>query len=450
MATCTVHWQHERQRIDGFGAGAQFFVRDFGAFDTQTQAHILDLLFDPQKGAGLTIIRNRIWDDGSDNHTPENKPNPGTHHPAPGVWEFDDANGEPKDKWQIWLMHEAAKRGCTTFNSCVWSPPWWMKTTSGTKRGGKLKTEYYAAFAEYVARYVKEYKSRYGIDIHSINVQNEPDLDQVDEWKTYYKPDEMHTLLKRHVIPALSDLDVKLMVGEESRWSDRIARPSLEDASTSPHVDLFSSHAYDLGTHRLDLPLSKGKPVWQTEVCAWRGSIEDTDYDPTITDALKWATLLHKHLTEAQVSAWLFWRFQRPEGEGAGYWASGANEMLIKMNPQTQFFEVTKRLWMMGNYSRFVRPGWRRIEVSNAANDLHITAFKDPSSSSFAIVVVNPGAKRDLEIQQDGFWGDRIVPYRTSAENDLAELPPVFTSNNTLNVQLAAQSITTFTGRATY
>lgn len=447
MASCTIYWHDERQCIDGFGASAQFFVRDFGAFDPDAQAHVLDLLFDPHKGAGLTIIRNRIWDGGSDNHTPENKPNPGTHHPAPGVWEFDDANGEPKDKWQLWLMREAARRGCTTFNSCVWSPPWWMKTTADTQRGGKLKPEHYAAFAEYVARYVREYKARYGIDIHSVSVQNEPDLDQIDEWKTHYTPDEMHTLLKQYVIPALSDLDVKLMIGEESRWSDSIARPTLEDPATRPQVDLVSSHAYDLGTHRLGLPLRKGKPVWQTEVCAWRGSPDGTTYDPTITGALPWAVLLHQHLTEADVSAWLFWRFQRPEGDGAGYWTSGANEMLIKMNPQTQFFEVTKRLWMMGNYSRFVRPGWRRIGVSTADDDQLVSAFKGPATGDFALVVVNPGAAYDLEFRLDGCSSDQLVPYRTSANDDLARQAPIAATNAVFHTRVAPQSITTFTGR---
>src|SRR5665647_1805477 len=53
-----------------------------------------------------------------------------------------------------------------------WSPPAWMKTNHDT-RGGRLKPEYYAAYAKYFVKYIQQMKAE-GITIDAITVQNEP------------------------------------------------------------------------------------------------------------------------------------------------------------------------------------------------------------------------------------------------------------------------------------
>ena len=53
-----------------------------------------------------------------------------------------------------------------------WSPPAWMKTNNDT-RGGRLKPEYYAAYAKYFVKYIQQMKAE-GITIDAITVQNEP------------------------------------------------------------------------------------------------------------------------------------------------------------------------------------------------------------------------------------------------------------------------------------
>ena len=53
-----------------------------------------------------------------------------------------------------------------------WSPPKWMKTNDDT-RGGRLKPEYYAAYAKYFVKYIQQMKAE-GITIDAVTVQNEP------------------------------------------------------------------------------------------------------------------------------------------------------------------------------------------------------------------------------------------------------------------------------------
>jgi glucosylceramidase len=54
-----------------------------------------------------------------------------------------------------------------------WSPPRWMKTNNSWI-GGKLKTEYYAAYARYFVKYFDAMKAQ-GISIWGITPQNEPE-----------------------------------------------------------------------------------------------------------------------------------------------------------------------------------------------------------------------------------------------------------------------------------
>jgi glucosylceramidase len=53
-----------------------------------------------------------------------------------------------------------------------WSPPAWMKTIYDT-RGGRLRHEFYGAYATYFVKYIRSMKDE-GIKIDAITVQNEP------------------------------------------------------------------------------------------------------------------------------------------------------------------------------------------------------------------------------------------------------------------------------------
>src|SRR5579871_4127993 len=53
-----------------------------------------------------------------------------------------------------------------------WSAPLWMKTT-GVARGGVLKPEYFAAYADYFVKYIQGMQAA-GVPIDTLTIQNEP------------------------------------------------------------------------------------------------------------------------------------------------------------------------------------------------------------------------------------------------------------------------------------
>jgi len=65
-----------------------------------TRKKILDLLFSPAEGIGLSMVRNIVGDGGAWG-TPLNGPTPSIE-PKEGVWNWTG------DEEQIWLMQEAA------------------------------------------------------------------------------------------------------------------------------------------------------------------------------------------------------------------------------------------------------------------------------------------------------------------------------------------------------
>jgi O-glycosyl hydrolase len=49
-----------------------------------------------------------------------------------------------------------------------------------------------------------------------------------------------------------------------------------------------------------------------------------------------------------------------------------------------------KALWVMGNFSRFARPGYMRVSTSgNPPSGVAVSAYVNPSSNALVIVTIN-------------------------------------------------------------
>ncbi|MCY2931714.1 MAG: NPCBM/NEW2 domain-containing protein [Planctomycetota bacterium] len=302
-ADVTVKWNAPRQEIDGFGGSACFWQADnLMKLPEPARTEVLDLLFSTTKGVGISIIRNNIGD--------------GTPNPDPNAWAGNPATIEPKegqwswtgDEGQVWLMKEAAQRGCTRFMSSAWSPPAWMKTNGSTINGGNLKKDKYRAYAEYLAEYVLGYKKHHGIDIYAVSPQNEPTFSgnyPCCQWSA----EDFLDFTKNHVVPVWKEKNVpaKYMLGEHMFWDESFAVPSLNDPVACGRVDIVAAHGYGApnGFGVLPVATAKGKRIWETEV--YNNAANFPDGGNSIDNALYWAEYIHNHMTVSQANAWLCW-----------------------------------------------------------------------------------------------------------------------------------------------
>jgi hypothetical protein len=146
-------------------------------------------------------------------------------------------------------------------------------------------------------------------------------------------------------------------------------------------------------------------------------------------------------LVVAQASAWHWWLAVSPYNYKDGL-------IYISKSETDGAIEESKMLWALGNYSRFIRPGYKRIAIQineqpEQNQDLLASAFKDPNSDQVVVVLVNSSIQAvevdlasNLE-NQSGNW----EAYLTDKDHDLAYIQ---FQNNT-EILVPARSILTIT-----
>ena len=108
---------------------------------------------------------------------------------------------------------------------------------------------------------------------------------------------------------------------------------------------------------------------------------------------------------------------------------------------------MTKRLYTIGNYSKFIRPGYVRIGESDDGGVL-ISSYKDLATGKFVIVAVNSGAAQTETFNLNGFTATSVTPWVTSSALNLAQQTDVAVGGSSFTYTLAAGSVTTFVGTA--
>jgi glucuronoarabinoxylan endo-1,4-beta-xylanase len=320
----------------------------------------------------------------------------------------------------------AQARGAKVW-STTWSPPAAYKD-SGTVNGGNFLSAYNQPYADQLANYVLNMKTNYGVDIYAVSVQNEPDYNTTNYEACLWTGQQFHNFLP-YFYQALSNNGVastKIMIAESANWNFGLTTASMNDVATSNQVGILAAHAYGSIASPVN---AQGKPLWETEV----STIGDT-YDGSIGNGLYWANQIYSFMTVAQADAWNYW------------W-------LISFNPDNEGLTDTngipaKRMYVFGQYSRFVRPGYYRIGVSNNGAT-SISAYKDPNSGSFAVVAINNNNWDFVQtISLNGFTATNVTPWITSGSLSLASQPAVGVTNSTFVYTLPAMSIVTFVGKA--
>jgi len=82
-------------------------------------------------------------------------------------------------------------------------------------------------------------------------------------------------------------------------------------------------------------------------------------------------------------------------------------------------------LWSLGNFSRFIRPGYTRVKVEDPQNtevnkNFLFSAYKDPATGKLVTVIINSGSDAvPVNLQKKGNNLKRLKAYVTSATKDL-------------------------------
>lgn len=395
------------QTIEGFGAS----MTDSAAWlihrrvpEEQQQA-VLESLFHPEKGIGVSFLRNPMGaSDLARFHYSYDELPPGEEDPRLEKFSIEHDRADILPLLRLALRINPRLRMMGT----PWSPPGWMKT-SGSMIGGSLRREAYTAFALYFRKYVEAYAAE-GVPVHYISVQNEPLYVPKDYPGMLMTAAEQTDFLKNYLLPELEKarLPVRVLVYDHN-W-DRPDYPMevLSDPvlKASPLIAGTAWHWYGgtpgamTAVHEMDP--SRGQYVTEASGGTWIQDQVKADFEAII------------HSMRNQARTFVKWGLALNERRGPN--AGGCNTCtgLIEVNESTGAVRKTIDYYTLGHFSRFVLPGAVRVFSTNAPGII-TAAFVNRDRSRVLVAYNQTSAPRRFQVEWRGQWLPLELPAQSGA-----------------------------------
>jgi glucuronoarabinoxylan endo-1,4-beta-xylanase len=289
-------------------------------------------------------------------------------------------------------------------------------------------------WANQLSTWVQNAKTQ-GVPIFAVSAENEPDSCGINS-TTSYSAAQLATWIP-YLSAAMKPLNIKVMAPETmNRCGFDTYYTAIKNSTAAwDAVDIFASHEYGCGTLTTQPAIAAaGKEYWETEVDTGKASSDSTG--DGIASALLMATTMHNDLTKPNVNAWHLWWLYNASGNGGCLYDTTTNAW-------------TKRLWVLGNYSRYVRPGFMRVATSGTVpSGVYVSAYTNPADGTVSIVAINTGSSAaNVSLFITGAAPCSMTPYLTSANDNLAAQTAVTVNGSRFTASLASQSVTTFVGK---
>ena len=167
--------------------------------------------------------------------------------------------------------------------------------------------------------------------------------------------------------------------------------------------------------------------LWQSEfgvlgdIC---GKLNGGPRNTGIDYGLYVAKVMHADLTVAGVSSFQWWLAINPYNYSDGLVYINAPDGSINpaKSKEDGIVSSSKQLWCFGNFSRFIRPGMKRVGAAVAAGDsVMVSAYKNAAGKELVMVMVNNSSKeRVVKLQVQGHaTGSKLHTYTTSASQNM-------------------------------
>jgi glucosylceramidase len=372
------------QVIEGIGGAlTDASAETFYKLPKARQDEIMTAYYDPAKGIGYSLCRTHInsCDFSSESYA---------YSEVEGDTALAHFSLQHDLKYRIPFIKEAIAKAGNELKllASPWSPPAWMKTNNNMLQGGKLKPGYYQAWAGYYCRFVSEY-GKQGIPIWAITVQNEPMA--VQTWEScIYSAEEERDFVKNYLGPALQKAglkDLKLLVWDHNRGiMYQRAQTVYNDPEASKYVWGTAFHWYT-GNHFENVKMVRDafpdKQALFTEGCTY-------PFDYKKLNEWQWGEEYGRSIINDLnngAAGWMDWNVLLDEHGGPNHVANYCNAPVIG-NTKTGEVVYTNSFYYLGHFSKFFRPGSRRIICSTNDDNLLATAVLN-SDGSVALVVMN-------------------------------------------------------------
>src|ERR1041385_6654522 len=383
------------------GALTDAAAETFALLPKEKQRELLSAYFDDQQGIGYKLARTNIHscDFSSNSYT----------YVSEGDKQLKSFNVEHDKKYRIPFIKQvlAATRGKLNIFASPWSPPAFMKDNNDMLHGGRLKPEFYQSWASYYAKFIRAYKSE-EIPIWGTTIQNEPMATQ--KWEScIYSAEEERDFLKNYLGPTLQReglADKKIIAWDHNR--DLIyqrATTILSDPQAAKYVWGIGYHWYE--------PWSGGEPMFDNVKL-----VHETFPDKPLiftegcVDAFdakrigdwkfggRYGRSMINDFNNGTVG-WTDWNVLLDERGGPNH---VGNFCFAPVHADTKTGELTylSSYYYIGHFSKFIKPGAKRIANSPSRSQLLSTAFRNPDGQTVVVVMNMTDKEASYWLWQNG------------------------------------------------
>ncbi len=492
----TINLADEKQTIHSFGASDCWTTKFIGKWaDVNKKNKIADYLFSMDtvsngspKGIGLSLWRVNIgagsFEQGAASEIPDEWRREECFLKADGSYDWN------KEAGSQWFLNEAKQRGVKYTLGFAISAPVYMTLDGKAYGGGRSSFNLQSGKMPDYAAFLAEVSDHFKFDY--ISPFNEPQWN----WGNGNPSQEGSAATNTEIADLVKLLGPKLqsrslatsiLAGEAAQWNftsnaydnnrgDQIynwfSPASSNYIGNVPNTaKIISAHSYfttcpdnnliniRAGVVNKRNAVDAGLGLWQTEfgilgdIC---GQYNGYPKNISIDYGLYVAKVIHHDLAIAGASSWQWWLAMSP---------GNYSDALVYINDPSGGYDLnasqtdgivsdSKQLWCFGNYSRFVRPGMKRIAASiegiaddvSAAGSQMITAYKDAATRKLVFVIVNMSSgSKTFGLSGLGstikIAGNKLDVYTTTATKSLSRSAAAAD-----NIKIEAKSVTTLVG----
>jgi len=358
----------------------------------EKQEQVIKDYYDPIEGIGYSLARTHInsCDFSSENYTYIKEGDA-------SLSTFDIGHDK---KFRIPLIKKAIERaqGNLTMFVSPWSPPAFMKDNNNLLQGGKLKKEFYPSWALYYTKFIKAYKAE-GIPIWGITIQNEPMAKQ--KWEScIYTAEEEKNFLKDYLGPTMKNegLGETKIIGWDHNRDLLYQRTDalLSDPVASDYLWGIGFHWYEnwSGGTTMHDNLKLAKDAYPDKNFLFtEGTVENFDAKKMGSWDLgeRYGKNMIADFNNGS-AGFTDWNIVLDENGGPNH-VKNYCFAPIHGNTKTGELTYTNTFYYIGHFSKFVKPGAKRIVSSASRSQLLTTAFKN-LDNSIAVIIMNPSDQK--------------------------------------------------------
>ena len=385
MDCVVVDPSHGFQTVLGFGGAFTDAAADtYAALPATSQREVLEAYFDPVLGIGYSLGRTTInsCDFSSESYT----------YVQAGDSRLETFSISHDLRARIPLIRAAFRAAGAPFPlyASPWSPPAWMKDNNDMLHGGSLKPEFADAWARYFVKFIKAYGDQ-GVPIWGVTVQNEPLA--VQTWEScIFSAGEEAAFVRDHLGPTLRDsgLGGVKIIGWDHNRTQLVERAMvlLSDPQAASYLWGIAFHWYvndSFDNVRVVHEAYPGIHLMLTEAC-------NGPYDPAKVDdwglAEQYGRSMLNDLNNG-AEAWTDWNIILDQKGGPNHTGNFCYAP-IHCDTATGTVHRTPAYYYIGHFSKFIRPGARRIVSAASIDALQTSAFQNPTGK-VVVIVMNAG-----------------------------------------------------------